>query len=227
MASLRPLRLCGIALLCIAASAAAHELPRGAPRMDFVPPAPGTYELQRIQRAPGLASVLDTDGRRRPLSAYVTGKVTLLSFVYSYCTDPTGCPLAYETFVALRERLLRQPGLAQRVRFVSVSFDPTHDTPQQMKAYGGRYAQASQGLRWHFLTTASVGELAPLIEGFGQDVSVELDAGGRPTRVFNHMLKVFLVDAKGTVREIYTTAFLLPEVIFNDIRTLLLEEDRG
>ena len=35
----------------------------------------------------------------------------------------------------------------------------------------------------------------PLLEGFGQDVSVESDANGRPTRTLNHLLKLFLVDA--------------------------------
>jgi cytochrome oxidase Cu insertion factor (SCO1/SenC/PrrC family) len=215
-------------LLAIASGAAlGHELPRGAPRMDFVPPAPGSYALQRIQRTPGSASVLDSDGSRRPLARYTTGKVTLLSFVYTYCVDPTGCPLAYETFVSLRERLMRQPEIARRVRFVSLSFDPRNDGPAQMKLYGGRLADPSSALRWHFLTTGSVTELAPLLESFGQDVSVELDDEGRPTRVFNHMLKVFLLDARGVVREIYTTAFLLPDVIFNDIQTLLMEERRG
>lgn len=203
-----------------------HELPRGAPRMQFAPPAPGSYVLQRIQHAPG-GSVLDSDGRRYPLAQLTSGKITLLSFVYTYCTDPIGCPLAYAAFVALHERLQKRPELARRVRLVSLSFDPTHDTPEAMRLYGGRYANPAGAPRWHFLTTGSVAELAPLLDGFGQDVSVELDARGRPTRVFNHMLKVFLIDAQGQVREIYSTAFLLPDVMFNDIQTLFLEEGRG
>lgn len=217
-----------LALLAfLAPGAAAHELPRGAPRMQFVPPAPGSYLLQRIQRAPRASTVLDTDGRRRAVARYLTGKVTLLAFMYTYCTDPAGCPLAYETFVALRERLLREPALARRVRFVSLSFDPANDTPERMRLYGGPHAGEDAPLRWHFLTTGSVRELTPLLDELGQDVSVEADARGRPTRVMNHTLKVFLVDARGMVREIYTTAFLLPDVVFNDIRTLLMEADRG
>jgi len=34
---------------------------------------------------------------------------------------------------------------------------------------------------------------------------------------------VFLIDARGTVREIYTTSYLYPEVILNDIQTLHLQ----
>jgi hypothetical protein len=37
------------------------------------------------------------------------------------------------------------------------------------------------------------------------------------------VLKVFLVDRRGWVREIYTTSFLQPQMVLNDIETLLGE----
>ena len=64
----------------------------------------------------------------RSLSRYTHGAVTLLSFVYSYCTDPVGCPLAYSVFVDVRSRVLADRELRGKVRFVSLSFDPTNDT---------------------------------------------------------------------------------------------------
>ncbi len=67
---------------------------------------------------------------------------------------------------------------------------------------------------------------SPLLDGFGQDVRVETDAAGRPTRAINHMLKLFLIDSSGVVREIYSLAFVHPEVMLNDIQTLLMESDR-
>jgi protein SCO1 len=197
----------------------------GAPRQQFIAPAPGSYTLEVIQRAPN-GNVLDIDGRAYKLDRYTTGKITLLSFIYTYCIDPIGCPLAFRTFTGLRERLLATPDVARQVRFVSMSFDPVNDTPLAMKLYAGQLADERSPLRWHFLTTRSVDELKPVIDDFGQDVSVQFDDKGRPTRLFNHMLKVFLLDANGRVREIYTTAFLLPDVLFNDIQTLVLEHQR-
>ena len=41
-----------LALATGAAWAAADPMQAHAPSMQFVPPAPGTYQLQRIQRAP-------------------------------------------------------------------------------------------------------------------------------------------------------------------------------
>jgi hypothetical protein len=40
------------------------------------------------------------------------------------------------------------------------------------------------------------------------------------------MLKVFLIDRKGMVREIYSLAFLQPDVMFNDMQTLYMEDSR-
>jgi protein SCO1 len=62
-----------------------------------------------------------------------------------------------------------------------------------------------------------------VLDDFGQDVSVDVDDSGRATRALHHMLKVFLIDDRGRVREIYSLAYLQPQVMLNDIRTLYLE----
>lgn len=215
-----------LAMMSGQALAGPVDAPALRPLQQFTPPAAGSYQLPVIQRSPN-GSVLDVDGRTYPLSRYTTGKVTLLSFVYTYCVDPVGCPLAFDTFDQLRRRLLKQPALARQVRLVSLSFDPTNDTPAAMRAYGGALLDPASPLRWHFLTTRSVAELKPIIDEFGQDVAVTLDEQGRPTRLFNHLLKIFLIDASGRVREIYTTAYLMPDVLMNDLQTVLLAQRAG
>jgi cytochrome oxidase Cu insertion factor (SCO1/SenC/PrrC family) len=192
--------------------------------MDFVPTPAGTYQLQRIQHCPD-ALLLNASAGVRRLSAYTRGKVTLLTFFYTYCTDPFGCPFAYQTMKDLRDRLAADASARSRVRFVSVSFDPTHDTPDALRAYAKGLANAA-GFEWRVFTARSMAELTPLLDGFGQDVKIETDATGRPTRAINHMLKLFLIDSTGIVREIYSLAFVHPEVMLNDIQTLLMESDR-
>jgi protein SCO1 len=207
------------------ASAGVDPVGATAPRMDFVPPAPGSYQLQRIQQSPD-GTLFDTRAEPSSLAAHTTGKITLLTFFYTYCMDPWGCPFASETLASLREQLISDPKLAGRVRFVSVSFDPTNDTPAALARYAGDIAKDAR-FEWDFLTARSVKELLPVLEGFGQDVSVQLDASGRPTRTMHHMLKMFLIDSDGVVREIYSLAYLQPQVMLNDIKTLALEEHRG
>jgi cytochrome oxidase Cu insertion factor (SCO1/SenC/PrrC family) len=198
--------------------------PALAPQMDFVPTPAGTYQLQRIQHCPE-AVLLNASAGARRLSAYTRGKVTLLTFFYTYCTDPWGCPFAYQTMKGLRDRIAADAALRSRVRFVNISFDPTNDTPDALRSYAKGLAGAA-GFEWQFFTARSMAELTPLLDGFGQDVRVETDAAGRPTRAINHMLKLFLIDSSGVVREIYSLAFLHPEVMLNDIQTLLMEADR-
>ena len=197
--------------------------PAAAATLAFLPPAPGTYKLEHIMRAPD-GSVLDSDGSVHRFSEFSTGKVTLFSFIYTYCTDAKGCPLAYETMHGLKKSIDQDPALRGNVRFVSMSFDPQFDTPAAMRSYGGGDARDLRGLRWHFLTTASGRQLAPLLDGFGQDVSVAAEQPPNPrVPTLSHMLKVYLLDAGGSVREIYSTSFLHQQVMLNDIKTLLLE----
>jgi len=207
----------------VSIAAFAHEV---APqiKMDFVPPAPGTYALQNIMAAPD-GVVLDVNGKKQSLSRFTRDKVTLLSFIYTSCADPGGCPMAYEVFAALKKEILAKPTIKDKVRFVSLSFDPLRDTPEVMKHYGGSQLKDHQGLKWYFLTTPSPKHLLPLVDGFGQDVRYAVDqSSGRAKRELSHVLKVFLIDKTGQIREIYTTSFLMPRVVMNDIETLLLED---
>src|ERR1700691_4689503 len=141
-----------------------------APRMEFVPPPAGSYKLQKIQRVAD-AILLDSSGHSVKLSALTRSKITLLTFFYTYCADPLGCPFAHTTLAALRDRVRRDPALTARVRFVSGAWDPTHDPPAATAAYAGEFT-VDPAFEWRFLTARSVRELLPVLADFGQDISV-------------------------------------------------------
>lgn len=212
--------VCALALPTLVAHAAGDAAPAaGGPRVEAQRlPAPGSYTLARIQRCPD-GEVLQSDGRAARLHALLRGRISVLGFMYTYCRDPVGCPLAYRIMVDTRDALMRHAALSAQAQLVSLSFDPTNDTPEQMRIYGHGQADPSR-VRWRFLTTASVPKLLPLLEGLGQDVSVETDARGRPTRTLNHLLKVFLIDPQLWVREIYSVATLDVTALVNDMRTV-------
>ena len=189
------------------------------PQQLFTPPPAGSYTLPPIQAAPR-GRVLDDTGRDRALSGYLDGKITLLSFVYTHCTDAAGCPLAFATLAAVRDRLAAHP-VAARAQLVSLSFDPQYDTPDVMRMFSKSFDARGKKPAWHFLTTASEARLAPLLAGFGQDSATATEPGG-PRRL-DHTLRVFLIDSRSRVREIYSSAYLMPEVIVYDILTLSAE----
>ena len=208
-------------LLAASASAPAHGVAVGVEPAAFTPPEAGTYALARILAVPD-ATVRDTDGRARSLRELSRGRLTLLGLVYTRCEDPEGCPLATWAFSAVRGRLRAEPALEARVRMVSLSFDPAHDLPQVMARYARRAGARQPGAEWIFLTADSRRALEPILEGLGQDLRVPTGAR-RGTTAFSHTLKVFLVDDAGDVREIYSGAWLFPEMIVNDLRTLAME----
>ena len=215
--ALAPFAAFSLALTLASAPAPGAETPT--PMVSNLP-VPGTYALQRIQRVPE-AQLLDADDRPTALSVATRGAITALAFFYGHCVDPAGCPVAWSAFETLQKEAASDPLLRGRLRLVFVSLDPAHDTPTVMRLLQ-RSENAESLPPWRFLTSRSQGDLAPLLASMGQDIAFETDATGRPTGIVNHMLKVFLIDPEGWAREIYTTAFLSPDNLINDARTLAM-----
>ena len=189
-------------------------------------PAQGSYTLDHIQRVP-FGIVLEGNRFPRALSRYTTGAITLLSFFYSTCADPNGCPLAWEAFEQVREAILADPELYGRVRLVFLSLDPEHDTPEMLKNFTRGYEASVNIVPWYFLTTYSYLFLNPVLRDMGEEIAIGREASAPTGRVLNHLLKVFLIDHRGWVREIYSNQSLDPAAILGDIKTLSIEAAKG
>jgi cytochrome oxidase Cu insertion factor (SCO1/SenC/PrrC family) len=188
-----------------------------------VHPKEGTYELQRIQPAPSGWVLEDSAWIPRRLSSYTKEKITLFSFFYATCRDPEGCPRIWDAFNAVHAAVKKNPKLHGKVRLVLLSLDPKVDTPEMMSFF--KTSISTPEAPWSFLTTWSESYLAPILNDMYVPAAREVDDAGKPTDVINHLVKVFLIDKEASVREIYTSSFLDPDVILADIGTLLLEEE--
>lgn len=193
-------------------------------KLNYEPPKPGTYALPKILRSVGGEVLLD-DGKPARLEDYVGDKNVVLSFVYTHCSDENGCPLATFVLHTIKSKLKEHPEIAPHLRLISLSFDPIQDTPEVMRRYGSHYNAGD--LEWHFMTTKSQRELDPILRGFGQYVIPEIDESGEETGQFAHILKVYLIDREGWVRNIYSVSFLHAEVLIADIQTLVAEQATG
>ena len=175
----------------------------GAGEPRFAVPKPGSYELPPIL-AVGEHRLLDEQGRETPLLGLAPGEAALVSFVFLSCPD--ACPAATAELARLDALLAERPALARRVQLVTVSFDPANDSPARMAAL--RASLAPRG-RWRFATASSPAAIAPVLTDFGQDAAP------------SHVLKIFLVDDAGRVRNIYSTGFLDVRLLLADLETLL------
>lgn len=215
-----------LGLLLAGPPAGAHEAAVSAAAAPAAPaalPVPGSYELPPITRVAD-ATLLDEAGAPAPLLALAPDQVAVVSFVYTHCADGGGCPLALATLQRLDRAVAADPALRGRVRLVTVSFDPARDTPATMRALRARLRPAGD---WRFRTAADARALAPVLAAFGQDALALVDERGRESGVLRHLLKVFLVDAQGAVRNVYGADFLSAELLAVDARTVLLESRRA
>jgi cytochrome oxidase Cu insertion factor (SCO1/SenC/PrrC family) len=190
-----------------------------APALLYELPAAGSYALPPIDTVRD-HTLVRSDGPTDALLSLQPGQLAVVSFVYLHCSDAAGCPLVLETLRRADRALAARPDLAPRVRLATVSFDPARDTPAALADMREHLAPRSD---WRFFTAASEPDLAPVLRDFGQDAVPVLSAGGANAGIMRHVAKVFLVDAGGAVRNVYSSGFLDHRLMVRDIETLLLE----
>ena len=186
-------------------------------------PEPGSYELPAIRQVSDRL-LLDANGETRSLLPPRGEQLTLVSFVYTSCSQASGCPAAFATLRQLDRRLALRPEHAKRVRLVTVSFDPERDTPERMARVRSQLAPRTD---WRFLTAADPEVLAPILDEFGQRVYERVTDSRVPTGVLEHVLQISLVDSERAVRNVYSSGLLDPALVVADLETLLLERDPG
>lgn len=119
---------------------------------------PRTMEYYKVPNV----TLINQDGKPVRLRSYLdSGKPVIIDFIYTTCT--TICPILSAGFSNLRDEL----GDASRsVQLVSISVDPEHDRPEQMKRYLERY---NSGEGWDFLT-GSREDIALVLRAFDASV---------------------------------------------------------
>jgi protein SCO1/2 len=201
-ATLLPLALVGLLTFVLARGL---SVPGGL--LDGVLPGPPSG-LPRIGSAPAL-TLTSQDGA--PLSlGELRGKVVLLTFIYTSCTDT--CPLLTGKMAGLQQKL--GPDFGERVRFLSVTVDPDRDTPDVLRAYGQRFQANPTG--WAFLT-GTPDEVAEVTGAYGIFVRK------RPSGDVDHSFLTSLVDRSGTLRVQYIGARFDPDELLADLRSLVRE----
>jgi cytochrome oxidase Cu insertion factor (SCO1/SenC/PrrC family) len=209
----------GGAALAVVIAAALPMLAPSARAQDalFEAPAPGSYELPPITHVKDHL-LLAPDGQRVPLLGLGAEQVALVAFVYGACSDATGCPAALATLKRIDAALAQRPQLASHVRLVTASFDPARDTPQRM---GDLAAHLSPETDWRFLTAEGPEDLSPVLTDFGQDATILRDAKGDATGAIRHVVKIYLVDARGDVRNVYSSGLLSVPLVLADLETVV------
>ena len=153
-----------------------------------------------------------TDSAGQPFdSGSLKGKVWVADFFFASC--PGTCPMLSARMSALHQEFASD----DRVRFVSITTDPDHDTPAVLHAYAARFKADA---RWTFLTGDKKAIWTLSRDGFKLAVA---DTPGEK-EIITHSTRLALVDRGGTTRGFYEgVGDEKPNKIEDDIRRLLAE----
>lgn len=120
-------------------------------RIRILSSRPAASESPGLTTAPGthVPDFILTDHRGSLVSlSSLRGKVVAVSFIYTRCPLPDYCPRVMTNFTTLRDRFAQR--LGRDLVLLTVTFDPTHDTPETLREYAERYGADVPG--WHLLT---------------------------------------------------------------------------
>jgi len=155
------------------------------------------------------------------LNELTRDRVTVMSFIYTRCAAAKACPMATGVLMELHDLSANDPELAKKLRLVSMSFDPENDTVERMRMYS-MLAQGPSAAPWHFVTTRSQTQLQPILSAYGQVVDRKRNPND-PTGPLNHTLRIFLIDRRGNIRNIYSSGTLDVRLVLADVKTLIQE----
>lgn len=170
------------------------------------------------KEVPGF-TLTNQDGKRISLKDF-RGKVLAITFIYTRCPLPNYC-IRMSTAFSDAAKQIAASDLKDKVRLLSISFDPTYDTPKTLRDYGSGYLRGTQKPDFSVwqLATGSEREIKDVSEFFG----LRYETNESDKTQINHSLRTIVVAPDGAVRKIlsgneWTTDDLLRELQAAEIR---------
>jgi protein SCO1/2 len=173
------------------------------------PTAASGFELLKPGEAVPDGKFLDQDGKATTFAAF-KGSPVAMTFIYTRCPLPTFCPLMDRHFVTLQQTLKADPAL-KNARLVTVSFDPTTDTPAVLKKHAN--SLNADLARWTFLT-GDRDDVDQFAARFGVSVSRALN----DARDITHNLRTAVIGADGKLVKVYTGNDWSPDQVLADLK---------
>lgn len=159
-------------------------------------------------------SLTNQDGKKISLKDF-RGKSLAITFIYAKCPLPDYCIRMSTNFSDLANQLNTNTDLKDKIRLLSISFDPANDTPEKLRAYGLGYL--GQGAKPDFtvwqLAVGKDAEIRKIADFFG--LRYEVDPNDKT--LINHSLRTAVIAPDGKIVKIFpgnewTPAQLLKEL---------------
>jgi protein SCO1/2 len=153
------------------------------------------------------------DGRVIHLSQF-HGSALVVTFIYTRCPSPEFCPRVTRNFATLEKQLAGDRALYSKTHLLCVSFDPEHDTPERLRAYGVTYIGSdakSAFAHWDFAVPEKP-VLVEMAKFFDLGMTNEADS------TITHTLSTTLIGPNGKVVRFYPGNEWTPEQVLADVK---------
>lgn len=148
------------------------------------------------------------------------GKALAITFIYSECPLPEFCILMSKNFSDLANMVAKDDELKDKIRLLSISFDPKRDTPEKLKSYGlgylGKDSLAKDFKIWQ-LARGEDKKIRQIADFFG--LRYEID--GKDTTQFNHSLRTVVISPEGQVTKVFSGNDWKPKDLLDAMKTTL------
>jgi len=162
-------------------------------------------------------ALTNQDGKRFTLKDY-RGKALAITFIYSKCPLANYCILMSKNFSDLANQI-KDSDLKDKIRLLSISFDPATDTPEKLKQYGQGYLgkDAKPDFTVWQLAVTSDKEVKNITDFFG--LRYEVDE--KDKEQFNHSLRTAVIAPDGKVAKIFAGNEWTPNDLLHELETTI------
>lgn len=147
------------------------------------------------------------EGREFTLSS-LQPKAVLLDFIFTRCPGP--CPILTAAHASLQRKFSDE--LQNATHLVSVSIDPSYDSPKRLRAYGE--TRGADLEHWTFLT-GEPAVIADVLKDYYVG-TVRQDDG-----TLEHIVITYLIDPQGRIAERYIGLDVTDHKIIDDLERVL------
>ena len=144
------------------------------------------------------------------------GKATAVTFIYSECPLPNFCILMSKNFSDAANQIAANDDLKNKLRLLSISFDPKRDTPEKLKQYGlgylGKDSAAKDFKVWQ-LATGSDAKIKKIADFFG--LRYEQDENNKTQ--FNHSLRTIVISPEGKITKVFSGNDWTPKDLLQEL----------
>ncbi|MEO6655697.1 MAG: SCO family protein [Pyrinomonadaceae bacterium] len=161
-------------------------------------------------------SLTNQDGKRISLSDF-RGKALAITFIYAKCPLPDYCIRMSTHFSDIANQLHGNNELRDKIRLLSISFDPSNDTPERLKSYGLGYM--GNGSKPDFtvwqLAVGNDVDVRKIADFFG--LRYEVDPSDKT--LINHSLRTAVIGPDGKVIKIFAGNEWTPGELLKELQS--------